>query len=140
VTGGTEFLVTQAHLRLRRLGESLLTDVGLRMPHYGPLAALEDGPAPQRDVARGMAITEAATAELVEELVTAGLVARGRDPDDRRRYALELTPTGRERLARIRAAQAAVQERVTEILGTDGTAQLRDLLRRLLDTPTGDRA
>ncbi len=136
VTGGTEFLVTQAHLRLRRMADGLLADVGLRMPHFGPLLALERrGPSPQRDLARGVAMTEPAMAELVDELVRAGLVLRARDPGDRRRYALELTADGRDRLARIRAAQAEVQARVTAVLGPAGTAELRALLLRLLDRP-----
>jgi len=133
----TEFLVAQAHQRLRRVADGLLADIGLRMPHYGPLLTLEQGgPAPQRDVARGLSITEPATAELVDELVAAGLVTRGRDPHDRRRYALELTPLGRERLTRIRAAQAQVQAHVVDLLGGAGEVdELRGLLQRLLAEP-----
>jgi DNA-binding MarR family transcriptional regulator len=133
----TEFLVAQAHQRLRRVADGLLADVGLRMPHYGPLLALEvHGPLPQRDVARGLSITEPATAELVDELVAAGLVVRGRDPHDRRRYALELTPTGRERLGRIREAQAQVQAHVAGLVGGAGEVdELRELQQRLLAEP-----
>ena len=133
----TEFLVAQAHQRLRRVADGLLADVGLRMPHYGPLLALEvHGPLPQRDVARGLAITEPATAELVDELVAAGLVVRARDPRDRRRYALELTAAGRERLERIRSAQAEVQARVTALLGSpERMDELRALLQKLLADP-----
>jgi DNA-binding MarR family transcriptional regulator len=134
----TEFLVTQAYFRLRRMADGMLADVGMRMPHYGPLLALElRGPSPQREVARGLAITEPAAAELIDELVAAGLVTRDRDPADRRRYALALTPTGRDRLARIRATQAEVSSRVAELLGPDGAEELRRLLKRILATEPG---
>src|SRR5690606_39200728 len=87
----TEFLVSQVHFYLRRRGDSMLAEVGLRMRHYGPLSAIDKfGPCPQQQLARYLAINEPAAAALVDELVQSGLVARGQDPTDRRRYALTL--------------------------------------------------
>ncbi|MFD2354860.1 MarR family transcriptional regulator [Nonomuraea ferruginea] len=50
-------------------------------------------PCAQQQLARRLDITELAAAQIVDELVRLGLVARGQDPADRRRYALELTPS-----------------------------------------------
>lgn len=129
----TEYLVTQAHFRLRRLGDDRLAATGLRARHFGPLTAVDRlGPCPQQQLAQYLAITEPAAAEVVDNLVTSGLVARGRDPQDRRRYALVLTDLGRERLAVVRASIERLQSDVTEALGADDERELRALLIKLL--------
>jgi DNA-binding MarR family transcriptional regulator len=135
---GTEFLVTQAHLAMRRLGDGLLAGTGLRLPYYGTLTAIERlGPRTQRDLARHLAITEPATAEIVDELVTGGYVTRDRDPEDRRRYALRLTDEGRAALATLRTVSTQVQASVAGRLGEEATGELRTLLKRLLDAAPG---
>jgi DNA-binding MarR family transcriptional regulator len=132
----TAYLVAQAHYRMRRLGDDHLKaagDLGLRTRHFGPLTAIDLlGPCPQQQLARYLAITEPAAAEVVDELVTAGLVARGRDPRDRRRYALELTDLGRDRLALVRTAVERLQADVLAALGADGERELKALLTKLL--------
>lgn len=120
-------------LYLRRRGDSMLTDVGLRMRHYGPLSAIDKfGPCPQQRLARYLAINEPAAATLVDELVQGGLVARGQDRADRRRYALTLTDLGRDRLGVVREAAERLQRELAEIVGPEGDAELRLLLSRLL--------
>lgn len=134
----TAFLVTQVHLHLRRRGDRMLADVGLRMRHYGPLSVIDRfGPCPQQRLARHLAINEPATAALVDELAQAGLVSRGQDPADRRRYALTLTDLGRARLETVREAAERLQAEAAEILGAAGEAELRSLLSRLLPTKPG---
>jgi len=131
----TEHLVTQAHLRLWKLGDSdpALVDAGLRVRRFGPLSAIDAmGPCPQQALARKLAITEPAAAELVDPLVKAGLVARGQDRQDRRRYALELTPLGREQLTLVRGAVLRLDATIRSELGQDGHRELRELLLKLL--------
>ncbi|WP_431894002.1 MarR family winged helix-turn-helix transcriptional regulator [Nonomuraea sp. bgisy101] len=130
----TVYLISQAHYRLRRLGDALLAETGLRTRHFGPLAALDElAPCPQHRLADHLRITEPAAAEAVNELVRAGLVARGRDPHDRRRYALELTDLGRRRLEAVSEAQIALQARVRELLGgPQPEDELRELLQKLV--------
>jgi DNA-binding MarR family transcriptional regulator len=138
---GTEFLVAQAHLAMRRLADSLLAGTGLRVSYFGPLVAIEQsGRGTQRDLARLLEITEPATAEIVDELVRAGYVARDRDPEDRRRYALRLTDSGREALATLRAATEEVQASVARRLGEPATGELRTLLKRLLESRTAEQS
>jgi hypothetical protein len=50
---------------------------------------------------------------LVDDLETAGLVVRGRHPDDRRAYALQLTPAGEKVLA---TADAEAERLSAELL------------------------
>jgi DNA-binding MarR family transcriptional regulator len=141
----TEHLVTQAHYRFRRLGEQALADQGLggsglRTRHFGVLPALDLlGPCPQQQLARELGFTEATTAQLVDELVQAGLVTRGQDPHDRRRYALELTDAGRQRIPPMLAALRQVEAGVRDLLGPAAHDELHALLTRLLPPP-GDPA
>jgi DNA-binding MarR family transcriptional regulator len=128
-----EHLLGQVHFRLRHRGDGRLAAVGLRARHFGPLLMIEKfGPCPQQQLAHRLAVTEPATAQFVDELVRAGLVSRGQDPQDRRRYALQLTETGARQLAVLQAAVDELQAEVVECLGPGGNAELQGLLRRLL--------
>jgi len=129
----TSYLIAQAHFRLRRRGGELLAGTGLRTRHFGSLAAIQElSPCPQQQLARRMGVTEPAAAQIVDELVSLGLVTRGRDPRDRRRYALELTDLGRERAVLLRETVRRLQSEVTDILGADGERELRTLLGKLV--------
>ncbi|MFD8818547.1 MarR family winged helix-turn-helix transcriptional regulator [Streptomyces sp. NPDC059627] len=130
---GTEYLVAQAHHRLRRLGDDRLSGTGLRVRHYGPLSALDVlGPIAQQRLAELLAITGPAASQLVDELVGLDLVRRGRDPHDRRRYALELTEPGRAQLGVVARAVAGLAAEVSAMLGPGGEEDLRELLLKLL--------
>ncbi|MDA0637942.1 MarR family transcriptional regulator [Nonomuraea sp. MCN248] len=132
----TAYLVAQAHYRVRRMGDARLAGTGLRTRHFGSMAALEAlTPCSQQQLARRMHVTEPAAAQIVDELVRLGLVARGQDPADRRRYALELTPLGRERLTAVREAAESLQAQVLSLVGADGERELRALLTKLLPDP-----
>lgn len=130
---GTEYLVGQAHHRLRKHGDDKLAGTGLRVRHYGPLSALDVlGPIAQQRLAELLAITGPAASQLVDELVKLGLVRRGRDPHDRRRYALEVTDLGREQLGVVARAVAGLAADVAAMLGPGGEDELRELLLKLL--------
>jgi len=132
----TAYLVAQAHYRLRRRGDALLAGVGLRTRHFGSLDALAElAPCAQQQLARRLEITEPAAAQLVDELVRLGLVARGQDPHDRRRYALELTGLGRQRLTVVRDAAERLGAEVRDTVGAEGERELRALLGKLLGRP-----
>ncbi|MHC0432250.1 MarR family winged helix-turn-helix transcriptional regulator [Streptomyces sp. O3] len=136
---GTAYLVAQAHLRLRRHGDDKLAGTGLRIRHYGPLAALvASGPCSQQRLAEFLAVTGPAVSQLVDELVKLGLVRRGRDPRDRRRYALEVTEQGREKLAVVTAAVEELASDVAAMLGPGGEDELRALLLKFLQSTHTD--
>jgi DNA-binding MarR family transcriptional regulator len=137
----TEYLITQVFYLLRRRGDALVADVGLRVRNFGSLFAIGKlGPCPQQHLARYLAVTEPAAAQIVEELVRGGLVARGQDPVDRRRYALELTELGWERLATLRDAVDRLQGELTETMGgAEHEAQIHTLIHKLLPPEEPDR-
>ena len=85
------------------------------------LAALRDG-GPQRVtvLAAAEAVAQPSMTQLVSRLERAGLAAREPDPADARAVLVRLTDAGRERLARRRAARAAVlDERLTALTDDD---------------------
>ena len=133
-TLSTEYLITQVFLLLRRRGDAMVADAGLRIRNFAALFAISKlGPCPQQQFARYLAVTEAAAALIVDDLVRAGLVARGQDPVDRRRYALELTALGGQRLTLLRDAMDRLQADVVATLGGPANeAEIHRLLRKVL--------
>jgi DNA-binding MarR family transcriptional regulator len=140
VIPSVEHLVTQALYRLRRLGDRALADSGLRTRHFGVLPALDlHGPCSQQQLAQVLSLTEPTIAQLVDELVQAGLATRGQDPQDRRRYAVELTDLGRERIPLLLSAMRQVEAEVRDVLGPDGRQELHALLTKIVrTTPDAD--
>jgi DNA-binding MarR family transcriptional regulator len=69
-----------------------------------------------------------------------GLVARDRDPADRRRHTVSLTTAGREQLAAAAQAQRAVEDEIFAALSADQREQLRQLLLALRRQPPATAA
>src|SRR5256714_3271542 len=132
-----EYLISQVFHLLRRRGDALVADAGLKVRDFAALFAIAKlGPCPQQQFARYLALTEPAAALIVDELVDKGLVERGQDPDDRRRYALELTAAGRERLVVLTDAIDRLQAEVTaELGGPEYEGELQALIHKLLAGP-----
>lgn len=96
------------------------------------LAGLAGGPCSQQLLARRLDLSEQGVLQIVDEVEAAGLVARDRDPQDRRRYALRTTPAGRQALGAGRRMVEAAEGELGAALGADGRAELKALLITLL--------
>jgi DNA-binding MarR family transcriptional regulator len=88
------------------------------------------GGSPMSVVAEHALLLAPKLSKLVDRMVSANLVLRRADDQDRRRVLIFASARGREALVRWDAAAAAVQEQFREILGPDADA-LDALLRRL---------
>ena len=84
------------------------------------------------ELARGANMTPQAMGELVDELEALGYVQRRPDPTDRRAKLIVLTSRGRECIAAGIATIQGIEERIDQILGPRGHAQLRRQLSALL--------
>jgi len=84
------------------------------------------------ELARGANMTPQAMGELVDELEQLGYVERRPDPTDRRAKLIVLTSRGHECIAAGIATIQGIEERIDQILGPRGHAQLRRLLHALL--------
>ena len=85
------------------------------------------------DLARGANMTPQAMGELVDELEELGYLERRPDPTDRRAKLIVLTERGHACIAAGIATIEGIEQRIDEVLGTRGHAQLRRLLTKLLE-------
>jgi DNA-binding MarR family transcriptional regulator len=118
--------------RICRRFDAALGGAGLKARHFGVLAGLAGGPCSQQLLARRLDLSEQGVLQIVDEVEAAGLVARDRDPQDRRRYALRTTPAGRQALGAGRRMVEAAEGELGAALGADGRAELKALLITLL--------
>ncbi|WP_051706356.1 MarR family winged helix-turn-helix transcriptional regulator [Nocardioides aequoreus] len=101
---------------------------------YAVLVALKGGAVrSQQDLADGIAVSRTTMTKVARDLVRAGLVARVRNPEDRRSYALSRTPAGTRAEATWRAHVLRVQRAVAPGLSVPERADLADLLRRVVE-------
>ncbi len=88
--------------------EQAASDLGMTMQWYQALLVIKtyrDGaPINVGDLAGELLVRDHSAAELVSRLEAANLVRRKRDPEDRRRSLLLITPNGDRRLAQLAAA------------------------------------
>ncbi|MFF0555633.1 MarR family winged helix-turn-helix transcriptional regulator [Streptomyces sp. NPDC004266] len=102
---------------------------GLHPRNAMTLMQLAPGATSQRELAVAMEVDPSQLVAILNELETSGLAERRRDPADRRRHIVEITPAGTAALERI---DAAVREAERELFG-DLTEAEQALLRGLLD-------
>jgi DNA-binding MarR family transcriptional regulator len=134
-TRRTGYLIAQAHLRLRRQQDLALAPLDLQSRHFNALMALTDiGACSQQEFARILGIAEPPVVQIADDLILRGLVSRRRASGDRRRYVLELTAVGNERLAAARDAMATVYAELLTTLGQDNEEELRTLLTKLIES------
>jgi MarR family transcriptional regulator, lower aerobic nicotinate degradation pathway regulator len=120
---------------MRSHSESTLAALDMRPRHLLTLTVLRDlGGSTQQALATRLSIDRTNLVGLLNELETEGLIERRRSPEDRRRHIVEITPAGRESLARAEFALAAVEDEVLAALDTEQ----REALYQLLVQATGD--
>jgi MarR family transcriptional regulator for hemolysin len=115
-----------------RAFDDALADAGGSRPAWLILLALKTGqPSTQTDLAAAVGIREATLSHHLSALESDRLVARVRDPDNRRVQQVTLTPAGdRQFLALAKAAQAYDRQLSTGLSDRD-TAALRRILERM---------
>jgi DNA-binding MarR family transcriptional regulator len=107
-----------------RFGHAL-EELGIRSHHFAVLHQLDAaGPSSQQAIGQALRVHPSNLVRLLDELEAAGLLIRGQDPTDRRRYLLDLTPAGKRLLGR---ARATVEEAERELLAPLSRAERREL-------------
>ncbi|MGI8429505.1 MAG: MarR family winged helix-turn-helix transcriptional regulator [Solirubrobacteraceae bacterium] len=124
--GSLVLLTRLAKLVYRRSSEELL---GMTVRHFVTLSYLRDHPVTaQHDLAYVLCIDASNLVLLLNELEGADLARRRRDPTDRRRHLVQLTPTGEAALRRAEKAQESIEEDVLASLSAEDRTTLRRLL------------
>jgi DNA-binding MarR family transcriptional regulator len=118
----------------RRSSEALL---GMRFRQFHALGYLRDeGSRSQQELGEKLMLDPNNLVLLLNELETAGFAQRRRDPGDRRRHLVEITPAGRAAVDRAEKAQEAIEDVVLAALSHEERAKLRALLSRALRDAT----
>jgi DNA-binding MarR family transcriptional regulator len=121
----TGFLIVQAHFLARDRANEAFRDLPIEIRHYGVMVALDElGPASQQALTTAMSVSATLVTQIVDDLERLGLLARRRNPADRRSYTVTMTAEGKRVLARARKAAATIT--------LPGDDELRPLLRKLL--------
>lgn len=116
-----------------------LADAGLTASRFGALEALWHlGPLNQRDLGRKILKSSGNVSVVVDGLERDGLIARERDPADRRNVIVSLTAAGRARIEAVYPAHVARLVAAFAHLHADDVDQLARLAKALgtHDAPT----
>jgi DNA-binding MarR family transcriptional regulator len=92
----------------------------------------ECGPASQAALGRRGGIDRSDVVAAINELVEGGLVERARDPADRRRNVVTITPAGVGQLRRLDKVLAGIQDELLAPLSSEDRDELARLLRRVV--------
>ena len=107
--GSMVLLTRLAKQAYRRSDDELL---GIQLRHLVALSYMRDHDAcPQQDLADAFCMDANNVVLLLNELEQVGYATRLRDPLDRRRHLVQLTPAGREALARAEEAEGRSRTR-----------------------------
>jgi DNA-binding MarR family transcriptional regulator len=123
------YLMKQVELAVRAELDELTRPVGLTALQYTALTVLERHPdLTAAHLARHSFVRGQSMADMVTALLDRDLIERRRDPADRRRLVIALTPAGRSLLDRLRPQVAALQSRMLSPLSDEQAAELRHML------------
>ncbi len=128
---GTMVLLTRLAKQVyRRSDEQLL---GMHLRHLMALSYVRDHTGVlQQELAEALCMDANNVVLLLNELEERGYSSRRRDPVDRRRHLVELTPDGRRAVERAERAQEGIEDDVLRGLQPAERAILRELLARAL--------
>jgi DNA-binding MarR family transcriptional regulator len=108
-------------------------ELGMTMKQYGMLNYLRDFDGiTQGKLGEAVGLDANTVVLLLNALEDRGFAVRERDPHDRRRHLVRITPAGTKALVRGDRAVAAVTEDVFGSLGADERAQLGALLAKTM--------
>jgi DNA-binding MarR family transcriptional regulator len=134
-----EELVSSTSFLLKRLGYAAkeramkaYEETGLHPYHHAVLAVLDEGSREtQGAIADSLGYDRGQLVGLLDELEERGLVERKRDPADRRRHIVRMTPGGKRTLVKLRALAGRLEDELLAPLDAEERAQLHALMLRL---------
>jgi len=116
----------------RRSSEEML---GMRLKAYMTLGHIRDHPGTtQQELETALVMDANSVVLILNELEARQFSLRRRDPQDRRRHIVEVTPAGRRALERADKAREELEDELCASLSADERKTLRQLAERVLET------
>src|SRR2546430_10177723 len=134
LVASTTFLVKRLGMTAKERAMEAYEEIGLHPCHHAVLIAVDEGPhETQGAIADRLGYDKGQLVGLLDELEERGLVERARDPQDRRRQLVSLTPDGRRTLRRLRSVAKQNEDEFLAPLSASDRASLHALLLRLAE-------
>jgi DNA-binding MarR family transcriptional regulator len=128
----TSFLLKRLGFAIKEQAFEAFESTGLSPYHHAVLVLLEESACrKQAAIADALGYDRSHLVGMLDELEERGLVVRRRDPGDRRRHLVSLTPEGREALARLRSIVKQFEDEFFAPLDADQRRTLHTLLLSL---------
>src|ERR1700709_956921 len=124
-------LLWRAAARVDRLVDEILPGTADIHAYASLLGLADQEPQSQQSLARMIAVSGTTMTSVAELLLRDGLVARVRNPVDRRSYSLTRTPAGRSAVRRWTPHVVRLEERLTTSFTSQDAARLREILRKV---------
>jgi DNA-binding MarR family transcriptional regulator len=126
------FLLKRMGFRLKDRTLQAYESTGLSPYDHGVLALLAEEPVEtQAMIADALGYDRSHLVGVLDDLEARELIERRRDPADRRRHLVTLTPAGSDAVARLRTVSKQVDEEFFEPLNAQERKELFELLSRL---------
>jgi DNA-binding MarR family transcriptional regulator len=130
----TSFLLKRLGFAVKERSTAAYEQVGLSPYAYAVLLVLDEGSREtQGSIADALGYDRGQLVGMLDELEERGLVERRRDPKDRRRHLVRLTPDGKRALGKLRTLSRQLEDAFLAPLDDDERATLHGLLLRLAE-------
>jgi len=114
--------------------ERALKPLGLTPRHLAVMFEVQACPTSQQALIETVGVDPSKLVGLLNDLEAEGLIARKRDPEDRRRHIVEVSAKGSARLEDAKKIAATVEEELLAGLDADQRAELLVLLAQVADS------
>jgi DNA-binding MarR family transcriptional regulator len=131
------YLLNRPALLIRERAQNLLKAFGLIPPHFAVMATLEsEGPLTQRALGKLLRVDPTTMVWIIDHLEKGGFVRRGKHPQDRRAYLVELSASGKSTYERASKQLDQLDEEFLAPLSKTEREDLRRLLTKLFQNVT----
>jgi DNA-binding MarR family transcriptional regulator len=128
----SSFLLKRLGFAAKERGIAAYERAGFNPYHHAVLSVLDEGSREtQGAIADALGYDRGQLVGLLDELEERGLVERRRDPVDRRRHIVRLTPEGKRALGRLRSIARRLENEFLAPLSAEERETLHGLLLRL---------